>query len=106
MPVIDCSGLFSAVSWPVPGVIEEIRRACREWGFFQIVNTGIPQEVVQQHFQLAAGCVIPVTCAAASNYKLSKLSVLHCYYRDQALCMPSLSTAHLCICSQLLHWTE
>ena len=63
VPVIDASGLLTAISWPTPRVVQQIERACREWGFFQIVNTGVPQDAVQQHFDTAAGYV----CACNST---------------------------------------
>ena len=54
IPVIDCSGLLSGLSWPTPRVVEQITQACREWGFFQIVNSGVPEDIVQDHFQQVA----------------------------------------------------
>ena len=42
VPIIDLEGLASADSVAV----ELIARACREWGFFQITNHGIPKALI------------------------------------------------------------
>ncbi|KAH9295515.1 hypothetical protein KI387_039103, partial [Taxus chinensis] len=53
LPTIDLSQLFSFESEGLknlqnhPG-IAIVREACREWGFFRIVNTGIPNDVFQK----------------------------------------------------------
>ena len=56
---MDCSGLLSGVGWPRPGTVQELARACAEWGFFQAVHTGVPQELVQQHFEASARRAAP-----------------------------------------------
>ena len=47
MPVIDISGVTQDASADVArAAIEEIAAACREWGFFQVVNHGIAADLV------------------------------------------------------------
>ena len=47
MPVIDISGVTQDASAAAArAAIEEIAAACREWGFFQVINHGIPSELV------------------------------------------------------------
>ncbi len=45
VPVIDVGGLFDTTA---ESPIEEIARACREWGFFQIVNHNIVAELIDE----------------------------------------------------------
>lgn len=44
VPVIDIAGLRSEASAPV---LDAISAACREWGFFQIVNHGIANDLIE-----------------------------------------------------------
>ena len=68
MPVIDCTGLLSGVNWPRPHIVKQIEKACREWGFFQIINTGVPQELIEQQFAAAARQTLdlPFCCLACT----------------------------------------
>ncbi|CAM6085833.1 unnamed protein product [Calypogeia fissa] len=43
LPIIDFSELYTNEA----GLAEKIGAACREWGFFQLVNHGIPHDKVQ-----------------------------------------------------------
>ncbi len=43
VPVIDVGGLRAGAAGDA---VEGIARACREWGFFQVVNHGISQELI------------------------------------------------------------
>ncbi len=45
VPVIDIGGLFDTAAG---NPIEEIARACREWGFFQVVNHNIAAELIDE----------------------------------------------------------
>ena len=42
IPLIDLS------SHDIDAIIDEIGHACREWGFFQIINHGVPLERLQR----------------------------------------------------------
>ncbi|XAR59487.1 Flavanone 3-dioxygenase [Bertholletia excelsa] len=52
IPLIDLSILFNSPESPNPNAIEplvaEIGEACRTWGFFQIINHGVPLELRQK----------------------------------------------------------
>ena len=45
VPVIDVGGLQAGTT---SDAIEEVAQACREWGFFQIVNHGISEELIDE----------------------------------------------------------
>jgi isopenicillin N synthase-like dioxygenase len=45
VPVIDLGSLSTNRA---PGTIEEIARACSDWGFFQVVNHGIDPDLINQ----------------------------------------------------------
>ena len=55
IPVIDLSPIHhqlenDAVSDPstIEAVVKEIGRACKEWGFFQVINHGIPLNLINR----------------------------------------------------------
>ncbi len=45
VPVIDFQMLADGV--PTDQVVHQIAQACRDWGFFQIVNHGVPDDLIQ-----------------------------------------------------------
>ncbi|KAI3891989.1 hypothetical protein MKX03_035030, partial [Papaver bracteatum] len=45
IPVIDFSFLTSGSSDQRCKIIEDLRNACRDWGFFMVVNHGVPQSL-------------------------------------------------------------
>lgn len=47
IPVIDIDNLQG------PAALAALDAACREWGFFQVINHGIPDEVIRQVFESA-----------------------------------------------------
>jgi isopenicillin N synthase-like dioxygenase len=47
IPVIDINELTS------PSTLEALDRACREWGFFQVTNHGIPEDAIERIFDQA-----------------------------------------------------
>ncbi|KAA8516751.1 hypothetical protein F0562_017051 [Nyssa sinensis] len=46
IPVIDLSGLKSHLDRPK--IVEQIREAARTWGFFQVINHGVPVSVLDE----------------------------------------------------------
>ncbi|KAA8516747.1 hypothetical protein F0562_017055 [Nyssa sinensis] len=46
IPVIDLSGLKSQLDRPK--IVEQIREAARTWGFFQVINHGVPVSVLDE----------------------------------------------------------
>ncbi|XXG85249.1 hypothetical protein AAC387_Pa11g0360 [Persea americana] len=42
IPLIDLSPLNSDDPEAISGLVAEIGAACREWGFFQVINHGVP----------------------------------------------------------------
>ncbi|KAL7124704.1 hypothetical protein ABFS83_14G066500 [Erythranthe nasuta] len=45
IPVIDLSSLKAPL--PLPDLVAEIGGACRKWGFFQVINHGVPSKLRQ-----------------------------------------------------------
>lgn len=48
IPVIDFSLLMSSDSHQRSKVIKDIGYACREWGFFMVINHGVPKELKEE----------------------------------------------------------
>lgn len=51
IPVIDVSALFDPPQHDekvMEGLVAQVRDACLHWGFFQIVNHGIPEELLER----------------------------------------------------------
>lgn len=49
VPVIDASGLLcqdGTGDWPPVSIVEQIRGACTRWGFFQLINHGLPLDLL------------------------------------------------------------
>ena len=46
VPVIDIGAITrDASSRDSKAAVDEIARACREWGFFQVINHNVPDEL-------------------------------------------------------------
>jgi len=57
IPVIDIDEIKS------PRTLAALDQACREWGFFQVVNHGLPQAVIDTMFaQARAFFALPIDC--------------------------------------------
>ncbi|KAL3538685.1 hypothetical protein ACH5RR_002051 [Cinchona calisaya] len=52
LPVIDFSLLSSTNPDERAKVIEDLRKACEEWGFFMLVNHGIPENLINGLFNV------------------------------------------------------
>ncbi|MCO5572272.1 hypothetical protein L7F22_026025 [Adiantum nelumboides] len=48
IPVIDLSPLTSLVATARESIVSQVGCACQEWGFFQVINHGIPQTLIQK----------------------------------------------------------
>ena len=53
IPIIDVSGLFAAAAAPRLACGREIGRACRDVGFFYVVNHGVAQQSIDEVFAVA-----------------------------------------------------
>ncbi|KAK9800841.1 hypothetical protein WJX73_007718 [Symbiochloris irregularis] len=53
VPVLDASGLLTGLTWPRSDFVRAMRAACEQWGFFQIINHGLPDELVKTQFSAA-----------------------------------------------------
>lgn len=48
IPIIDLGGLFGDDEEVKRSIMEEISIACKEWGFFQVINHGVREELMDQ----------------------------------------------------------
>ncbi|GER55551.1 2-oxoglutarate (2OG) and Fe(II)-dependent oxygenase superfamily protein [Striga asiatica] len=53
IPIIDLSLLTSADSEQSSRAVQDLDKACREWGFFMVVNHGIPEELTRGILEVA-----------------------------------------------------
>ncbi|MCO5582085.1 hypothetical protein L7F22_035976 [Adiantum nelumboides] len=70
LPVIDISGLQDSLLRPL--VLHQIACACAHWGFFQVVNHGVEDEVVQE---MRAACWRFFNQPASERNKLRDLEI-------------------------------
>ncbi|KAL3678613.1 hypothetical protein R1sor_021569 [Riccia sorocarpa] len=48
IPVVDLAGLENRSEEVRAKIAREMRKACEEWGFFQVINTAVPTMVMEQ----------------------------------------------------------
>ncbi|MCO5572631.1 hypothetical protein L7F22_026389 [Adiantum nelumboides] len=48
IPVINLSPLTSLVATARESIVSQVGCACQEWGFFQVMNHGVPQTLIQK----------------------------------------------------------
>lgn len=48
IPVIDLSPLFSGEEEALSGLVAEVGSACKDWGFFQVINHGVTAELLDR----------------------------------------------------------
>lgn len=48
IPVIDLSPLFSGDEAALSGLVAEVGSACKDWGFFQVINHGVSGELLER----------------------------------------------------------
>uniref|UniRef100_A0A0D6QR89 Fe2OG dioxygenase domain-containing protein n=1 Tax=Araucaria cunninghamii TaxID=56994 RepID=A0A0D6QR89_ARACU len=53
VPLIDLQGLNSCEAREREEVLKELHNACEDWGFFQIVNHGIPESLMEDMMNIA-----------------------------------------------------
>ncbi|CAA6657757.1 unnamed protein product [Spirodela intermedia] len=62
IPLIDLSQLAAesaAARQALPGLLDQVEAACRDWGFLQVVNHGVPSELLES-LQIAAREFFPL----------------------------------------------
>jgi hypothetical protein len=76
VPVIDVASLFCATDAGVIAarpVVDDIARACRDWGFFQVVNHGVSPELVddvQREMRRFSSCPISASRRSCAHAKI------------------------------------